>query len=265
MMLGAGLGFAIYRPLTDDNPVGSLGTGAAIIQGISAVVSLWVGGWVAGRFTGRHGLRSGRIHGFMVWCLSTVVAIAAVTFGAGWALGDVAKLVGGGLSAAGKVAAPAVSGAADLTKEAVSRSGATLQSFVDEGLTTRTNNDPGAVIRAKREVGFAVTHYFTTGNADKQQLVQVLRTQGYSEADANRLIDDWTASYNRLKADLNAAKEAAEQKAREVADEAADTLAVLSLVAFVAFVIGAIAAACGGRHGGKIAQRNADLVVSAIV
>ena len=51
MLLGAGLGFAIYSPLTDSNPVTELGTGAMIIQGISAVLSLWLGGWVAGRFT----------------------------------------------------------------------------------------------------------------------------------------------------------------------------------------------------------------------
>jgi hypothetical protein len=51
MLLGAGLGFAIYTPLTDANPIANLGAGALVVQGISAVFSLWFGGWVAGRFT----------------------------------------------------------------------------------------------------------------------------------------------------------------------------------------------------------------------
>src|ERR1700710_2966843 len=49
IMLGAGLGFAIYEPMTDENPVASVGKGAIVVQGISAVFSLWFGGWVAGR------------------------------------------------------------------------------------------------------------------------------------------------------------------------------------------------------------------------
>ena len=46
MMLGAGLGFAIYSPLADANPIADLGKGAVIIEGISAVFSLWFGCWI---------------------------------------------------------------------------------------------------------------------------------------------------------------------------------------------------------------------------
>src|SRR5690349_21256049 len=62
MMLGAGLGFALYHPITSDSPVENLGTGAIIIQGVSAVFSLWFGGWVAGRFTPRASRASGGLH-----------------------------------------------------------------------------------------------------------------------------------------------------------------------------------------------------------
>jgi hypothetical protein len=59
MLLGAGLGLAIYSPVTDANPISDLGKGAVIIHGISAVLSLWFGGWVAGRFSdvGHRGAR----------------------------------------------------------------------------------------------------------------------------------------------------------------------------------------------------------------
>ncbi|HWA25161.1 MAG TPA: hypothetical protein VG734_05750 [Lacunisphaera sp.] len=259
MMLGAGLGFAMYHPLTNDNPVGDLGTGAAVIQGVTAVVSLWIGAWVAGRCTGRDGLQVGRLHGFMVWCLSTVVAILAFSFGVGWALGDLGKLVGGGLSAAGKMAAPAAGGASDLLQEATTRRGEALRSFVDEGLGNRPAENPAAAARAKRELGFAVTHFFTTDKPERKELVAALQAQGYGEADANKLVNDWTASFQRLKADLDAAKAAAEQKARELADKTADALAIYSLVSFFAFVIGALAAASGGRHGGEVAYRRSGI------
>ena len=49
MMLGAGLGLAIYSPLTEENPVTNLSIGALLIQTICAILSLWLGGWVAGR------------------------------------------------------------------------------------------------------------------------------------------------------------------------------------------------------------------------
>jgi len=258
-MLGAGLGFAMYHPLTNENPVGDFGTGAAVIQGLTAVIALWLGAWVAGRFTGRDGVQVGRLHGFMVWCLSTVVAIAAFTFGAGWALGDLGKLVAGGLSTAGKMAAPVAEGAGDLVKEATSRRGDTVKSFIEEGLANRSSESPAAGVRAKRELGFAVTHYFTTEKADRKDLLAALQAQGYSDADANKLIDEWTASFQRLKSDLDAAKAAAEQKAREVADKTADALAIYSLVSFGAFLIGAMAAASGGRHGGEVAYRRSGI------
>ena len=149
MMLGAGLGFAIYNPVSNDNPVADFGAGAAVIQGLAAVVSLWAGGWIAGRFTGRAGLKVGALHGFMVWCLATATVIVAVSGGAGWALGGLSKIVGGGLSMAGQPAAAAVGGAADLAKEAAGRSQDMLKSFIDESVSNRRpDQNAGDTIRA---------------------------------------------------------------------------------------------------------------------
>lgn len=265
MMLGAGLGLALYNPTTDENPLADFGAGAAVIQGVSAVISLWAGGWVAGRFLGRIGARSGGLHGFMVWCLATVVAIALLSTGAGWALGDLSKIVGGGLSLAGKPAAAAVGGATDLAKEAMERDRGMLASFAEEGLGNPPagNNAPGT-IRAKREISFAVMRLFTstdapTNAANQQALVTLLvqNNQGMSEADARQMVESWTASYQKLKTDLEAAKEAAATRAKEIAEKTSATLAILSLCYFAAFLIGAIFAVVGGRHGGACASRHA--------
>src|SRR6478752_5649199 len=94
MMLGAGLGFALYHPITSDSPVEDLGKGGVIIQGVSAVFSLWFGGWVAGRFTPLASRAAGGLHGFLVWCTATVAGVLIVSLGAGWMVGDLAKVVG---------------------------------------------------------------------------------------------------------------------------------------------------------------------------
>jgi hypothetical protein len=263
MMLGAGLGFAIYSPLTDANPIAGLGTGALIIQGISAVFSLWFGGWVAGRFSPLGVRPTGWLHGFSVWCAATVAGVLLVSLGAGWAIGDLSKLVGGGLSLAGKPAAAVAGSATDLAKDALKQSTDTLTSFTDEAVDGRPiDAAKNGAIRAKREVGLAVARLFNPlqpPNAvdNRSAVVKALvETAGMSPVDAERTVTEWTTTYERLKADLSAAKNDAELKAREAADKAAKALALFSLAAFVGFLFGALAASHGGAHGSQCALRH---------
>ncbi|MFT3784111.1 MAG: hypothetical protein QM790_19055 [Nibricoccus sp.] len=271
MMLGTGLGFAMYSPQTSDNPVGDLGTGALVIEGVSAVLSLWFGGWVAGRLTPIGARTTGWLHGFSVWCVSTVVAVILVAAGAGWAIGGLAKVVGGGLAAIGKPAAAAVSGATDLAKDQAQRSDSALSSFVDEAINSRATdqNAPQAgSIRAKREISMAVARLFEPSQQNnmaenRAALVRTMtETTGMTEADANRMVDEWTASYDRLKADLTAMKNDAAAKAKQGAEEASKALTVVSLCAFVAFLMGAFSAIWGGSLGSK-QSREAELKVRA--
>ncbi len=262
MMLGAGLGFAAYDPITSDNPVSSLGAGAMIIQGISAVVSLWFGGWVAGRFTPIGVRVSAWLHGFLVWSVATVAGLLFVTAGAGWAMGGLSKIIGGGLSAAGQPVAAVAGGVTDLAGDAIKQSGDTLASFTEEALGDRPDGEAdGSSIRAKREIGLAVARLFnplneSTMSENRAALINLLVEQGgMTEPEATQMVDDWTESYERLKADLAAAKDAAETKAREAAEAAASALAMLSLAYFVAFSIGAVAASCGACNGSKCALK----------
>lgn len=101
MMLVAGLGFAIYSPLTEDSPVVNLSMGALIIHSVCVILALGCGGWVAGRFTSIRGRSTAWLHGFSVWCAATVGGVLLVTLGAGWMLGGISSLAGSGLSAAG--------------------------------------------------------------------------------------------------------------------------------------------------------------------
>jgi len=265
MMLGAGLGFAMYNPISSDSPIADFGAGAAVIQGLTAVVSLWFGGWIAGRFLGRSGQRVGCLHGFMVWSLATVVAIGILSTGAGWALGDLSRIVGGGLSMAGKPVAAAVGAVSGMATDSSSRDQGMFASFLDESLgNSATNAGTSAAIRSKREIGFAIAHLFTSGQTNQTAQAsnqQVLTTAlvngaGMSQADARTMVEDWSASYQRLKADLEAAKEAVELRAREKAEKTANALAILSLCYFSAFVLGGIVAIHGGKCGGDCAYKH---------
>jgi len=271
MLLGAGVGLAIYSPLTEENPIVNLGAGALVVQGISAVVSLWFGGWVAGRFTPRSMRRTGWLHGFITWCVATVAGVLFVSAGAGWALGDLSKAVGSGLSAARKPLASLAGQATDAAKDAAKQPGDTIASFVEEATGRAPADAPkGDAIRNKREIGIAVARFFNpmqqSDTAERRAaLVKALGNYaGVSEADANRLVDDWTASYDRLKADLAAAKNVAETKAREAADRAAKSLAMFSLCAFGAFILGGLAASAGGHFGAKNAVKSDEHIDTAI-
>lgn len=260
MLLGAGLGFAIYSPLTDERPILELGAGALLIQGISAVCSLWLGGWVAGRFAPVGTRGSGCLHGLIVWCAATVAGVLFVAGGAGWMMGDMAKLVGGGLSAAAKPAAAATGGLADLAKDAAKQTADTVSSFIEE--TTGAPNDSSAgAVKARREIGLALGRFVNplqenSRAQNRTALVQAIAANtDLDQQEAERALDAWTASYDRLKADLKAAKDAAELKAKEAAEKAADALAMFCLGAFAAFVVGAVSASFGGASGARVAVR----------
>ena len=199
----------------------------------------------------------------MVWCLA-VTAILVTTGLAGWALGDSSKIVGGGLSAAGRPLAVAAGGATDMAKNSLERSRGMIGSFVDEGLSNVARGKGAADgIRAKRELGFAVTRLFTGDSstlADNRQAVVTLlvENQGMNEADARKTVVGWSAAYEELKADLDLAKAKFKLRAREMAEKSANTLSILSLCAFAAFVLGAVSATMGGKHGGDCACKRAE-------
>jgi hypothetical protein len=265
IMLGAAMGFAAFTPLTDPDPTSNFAGGAIAVEGISAVFSLWLGGWVAGRLSPIGVRTTGKLHGFLVWCAATVVGVAVVSSGAGWAFSGISKVVGGGLSMAGKPAAALASSATDAAKEAAQNSKSMISSFVDEGTSSPAPGaTPASGIRTKRDVGFALTRLFDPSQkanevSNKDAAVKVLVDEGgMSQADAQKEVDDWTNSYSQLQAEITNAKDQAEAKAREKADEASKTLAIFAACSFVAFLIGAAAAAWGGSQG-VIAARRLEL------
>lgn len=255
MMLGAGLGLAIYSPLTDENPVADVSIGALVVHSICAIIALCLGGMVAGRFSPVHARATGWLHGFSVWAAATVGGVIMVALGAGVMVGGLSKMVGGGLSAVGQPVA-------ELASSAMNQSDETITSYVDEAVGNLPDDGPASDrIRATREVGMTLGRLFNpaqdgdTAANRTAAVTSLVDHTGMTPDEAERNITEWTNSFDRLQASLAEAGERAETQAREAADSTADALGTFSLWAFAGFLIGALAASFGGYLGAKCATQ----------
>jgi hypothetical protein len=252
--LGLGLGIGALEPITDENPVSKLGIGAGIAWCVSALIALFGGGWVAGRFAPSDYKLSGTIHGFLVWSLATVAMFVFTTTGAGVAIGGAAQLLG----MAAKPVAAATSGVTDIAKDAIKQNTDAIGSYVDEAIQSAGQNlNPGAAVRARREIGYALTKLFTSGGdiqnpENRGAVTRALTQAGISEDQANRMLTEWSGSMQQMKTDLDQAKNTVEQKARETGEKASSAVSKAALWTALAFLIGAIVASLGGKAGADV-------------
>jgi hypothetical protein len=270
--LGAAFGLAIFRPLTDTNPVATFSAGATIVLSLFAIIAFSCGGWVAGRFSDCP--RSGLMHGFLVWSLVLVVTLPMVVAGTGLLWSRAMKNRAEILRISSQAAATASD---DLAKTAARRSHEQLASFIEEAVQSiPTNAAPKAGTRTQREVGFAVTKLFAPGNAaafqaNRDDAINALMVYTeMSAADATATIDGWTTSRKNLqaeldkdKAEMNKLDAVAEQKASAaaaaIADQSAHHRSRAARFPFFAMLFGLLGASTGGMCGARCALRPANL------
>lgn len=255
--LGVGAGLALFSPVTDAHPAENFSVGASAIWGVCSLVALWCGGVMAGRYS--HSLHGGFVHGILVWSITLVIALTVAAAGTSTILGGALKVFGQGAAITGQAAANT---AGDVVKDALKRSGVQTTSFIDEAVPAAPAGSAQTNARAKREVGFAVTRLFAPGNdvnssENRAATIQALSKYGnMSEADATKTVDDWTASYRNLQAELASIKAKADEKARIAADEAAGHLSAAALWAFVGLLLGLLVSALGGSIGARSAVQH---------
>lgn len=261
LMLGMAAGMGAAEPASDANPAAAISLGAAAVWSISALISMWVGGWVAGRCAVRVHSVSGGVHGFLVWCLATLITLFLVASGAGKLVGGTAQIVGQGLAAVGQAAG----GLGDVARMATEQNTAMVDSFIDEAAQSGGNRSPAQIIAARREVGQAVRQLFAEdGNLRdpeaRAEVVEALqRGAGVPEAEANRMVDSWVAAMERARVNLEEAQAAAAAKAREIADQSADALAKAATWMFIGFLLGAIVSILAGRTGARWEYSHTEL------
>lgn len=252
-MLGVGLGVRMVDPLTNDNPVTDFTVAAVIVWTVSALISLAVGGWVAGRSINVGESRSGGLHGFVVWSLSTVVVFLFLSSGAGLAVSGAAKAVGKGVAGAAK-AVGGVGQQAAQSAPVTQWADDVVHGAVDE---LRLPGQQGAIPAAnKREISLTLTRFATQPNDDhRNALITALTNAGAPRDFAETTVRRWEDSMNRIKTQVKEMQDEATQQAREAADKASKSVAQGAIWTFVGFLLGAIAAGFGGRMGAAAAQQ----------
>ena len=287
-LLGAGIGLSTIDPLRYNTPDAStFGMGAGIWWVISSVVALFAGGWVAGHLSGSPDKTDAVLHGLLTWGLATIVTVYLLAS----ILGSVVR---GGASVVGKTASVAAAGvgaaagpAGDMVKDQMAASGITLDGLKAQAqkLLAQTGNpalQPGAIAnQASAAAGQLTTaaagssgnlpsddlqgalqKIITSGKstidqADRESVVNVVMARtGVSRPEAEQRVDAWSKQYQDARVQFEQKKTEAEAKARQVADDAASASSKAALGMVLALVLGAIAAAFGGR----MARRHVEVV-----
>lgn len=252
-MLGLGLGVRMVDPLTNDNPASDFTVAAGIVWTVSALISLTIGGWVAGRSVNVGESRSGGLHGFVVWSLSTVVVFLFLSSGAGLAVSGAAKAVGKGVAGAAQAVGSAGQQAAKSTP-ITQWADEVVRGAIDE---LRLPGQQGSIPAAnKREIGLALTRFIAQPGDDRRNaLITALTNAGAPRDFAETTVRRWEESINRIKTQVQEMEAEAARQAREAADKSARVLSQAAIWTFISFLLGAIAASVGGKMGAAAAQR----------
>lgn len=246
-LLGIGIGLSTIDLTGEQNSINGLGMGATIWWSASMLIALFLGGLTAGRMHQTRNKAYLAWNGFLTWCTFTVVSFLMLTSSLG-------KLVSGAGNVFGTIITAGVSTVQDeldlseITREA--RNLFTLPVTNDPNNTeTRAGiNEPisqRAGIEANNNQNqFLVNEvksFFLSENPptaeSREALINTLVSQtGMSRIEATNRVDQWSSSYETLKA---------EAKVR--ADKAAKAASTASIIGFFALIIGALVTIGGAR------------------
>lgn len=262
-LFGVGLGLQIVEPATNPEGGEEFSIGVGIAWSLSALLALWAGGWIAGRLTPDANRGLGGLHGFLVWSLATVVTVIGLTTGAGMLAGSVARITGsalGNTAQAVGMMAEGTGAALGQATEGGEGGGSMVDAFVEELMPDSGPTGAQAATlsaRATREISASLLRYFAqpgdqrAGEATDVLVRSIARNTSLKETEIRRKIDEWVASYDRIEEDLRAVASRAEETAREAGETASDYVTQAAVWTFIAFLVGAIAAAWGGTTGAR--------------
>ncbi|HEV7371290.1 hypothetical protein [Arenibaculum sp.] len=234
-MLGLGIGVATLDPGTGDSPAAST---FSIVAGIwyivSGIVAAFAGGYVAARMSGRPDPTTGAFHGLTTWAFTMLVVLYLLTTTVGSIIGGAFAGLSNAIGGLGETVAQAAGPVLERTNplEAIERQ------------VSATGTDPEALNSAAvNAIRALVTGDDANAEAARQEAAQALASA------RNIPIDEAEARVVQIVERYEQGVEQARQQATEAADAAASAVSTGALVAFVAMILGAVAAWLGGRSG----------------
>jgi hypothetical protein len=209
--------------------------GAGIWWTLSGVIASFCGGVVAGRLCGAAKVNTARWHGFVAWCVTTLVIFYLLTSALGGIVGGSLSSLGNSIGGAARSAASAVSGGV----QGADTGGleAQVRSLVNPSDTQSVQNSLLRYIRA------SVSGDQQAANAARDDAVNGLaRVANISPDEARNRVNQAEQQYRQT-------VEQAKQQATRAAEVARRSASRAGLFGFIALVLGAIAAWFGGGIG----------------
>ncbi|MFD2513679.1 hypothetical protein ACFSRY_07360 [Pontibacter locisalis] len=281
-LLGLGIGIGSIDPVEEQNPMSGLGTGTLIWWIVSMLVSLFAGGWVAGRLAGMPTGFDSILHGILTWSLFTLLTFYLLTTAVGRVVSGVGSVVGDTLSLAGQGIAAVAPQAAEAVQSRLESSGVDFQTIKQEARqilqqTGKPELQPENIEQEARQAGNAVQNQageaaadpqsagstfdevmnrlYGQGSdiasaADKEAAVNVVMARtGKSREEATEVVNSWISTYEQAKTQFKETRAQIGQRAQQIGGSVADAVSKAAIYAFFGLLLGAIAAAVGGKVG----------------
>ncbi|OYD83725.1 hypothetical protein [Azospirillum brasilense] len=252
-MLGLGIGMTTIDPSAGREGLpqaSSFGLGAGLWWTVSYMIALGIGGYVAARLAGVVVRGDGLIHGLLTWAFALLISAYLVTTTLGNVMGGALSALGNvtsGVTQTVKQVAPEVAEASGLSAEDLRNRAEDLLRPADQ---QRSGTD------ARTQLVSALTTMARGGpEADqaRQQAVSLIAQQaGIPEDQARQRLQQVEQQFGQ-------AKQQATQTATQAAEATSNTLSSAGIWGTVALLLGAAAAALGGRMG---TQRREPSVVA---
>lgn len=252
-VLGAGVGLGLINPGGSATPsAASFSIGAGIWWLVSSIIALVFGGYAAARLARVASRWDGVLHGLVIWGAAVLITVYLLTSAIGGVIGGAFSALGGTASAVGSIAGGTASAAGSAAKavlpqveQATGINPNVLQQQAEIIFQSPTPPDPASMNRpdAVKAVAQALPDLLSGGSkgaAAQRRITDIVAAQAHiSPQDAQKRVAEAQARLTDL-------KNQAVQTARRIADAGAAAASHASLWAFVALLIGAIAAGIGG-------------------
>jgi hypothetical protein len=265
VLLGFGLGFSAVSPWANEGvSAKSLGISTIVWLAFTQIVASGLGGYIAGRLRVKWAYMHGdevyfrdTAHGFLAWCVATLVTATLVA-------GSVSSLVGDGVQAGANMVGGAATAATQAAGAAAGNADSDQYGYFIDSLF---RDDRPAAVSDDAARG-TVTRIFARSLSNDGQLAAedraylaqlVAQRTNLTQADAERRVDEVYARTQKAVADAKLA-------AQQAADTAAKVAAWTTLWMFVALLAGAffasLAATFGGRRRDAVVYLETDTYVN---